>query len=245
MELASGHSTRFTFGANRSENPIWSPDGKRIVFSADRESGSRLNLYVKPADGSKEETLLLASGENKAATSWSRDGRYLMYTVIDPKTRADMWVLPMEGSQRAFPFLQTEFSESDGVFSPDGRFVAYTSNESGTLEIYVRSFPKPGGLTSSGGKWLVSKGGGRSPWWRADGKELLYTAPSQVVMAVDVTAGAVFSAGQPKSAFTMVPGVVAGSFSPDGKRMLFSVPADANTSARFSVLLNWQRLLKK
>jgi Tol biopolymer transport system component/predicted Ser/Thr protein kinase len=246
MDLARGTSTRFTFGPNRSENPVWSPDGNQIAYSADRQAGFRLNLYVKPADGSNEEKLLLESSQNKTVTSWSRDGHFLMYTAIDPKTRADIWVLPMDGNRPAFPFLRTEYSESDGVFSPDGRWVAYTSNESGSLEIYVRSFaPGAEGSQISGGKWLVSKGGGRSPWWRADGKELLYIAPSQGVLSVDVASDPMFHAEQPKSAFAAIPGVVSGSISPDAKRMLFAVPADTNRSARFTVVLNWPRFLKK
>ena len=246
LEFGRGTSTRLTFGPNRSQNPVWSPDGKQIVYSGDRD-GLRLNLYEKPADGSREEKLLLASDENKAATSWSRDGRFLLFTAINPKTRADIWVLPMRGDGKPFPFLRTEFSESDAIFSPDGKYVAYTSNESGLLEIYVRSFSPDTkqGLEAKGGKWLVSRDGGRSPWWRADGRELLYIAPSQVVMSVDVAPGPVFQGGTPKPAFAVPQGVIEGEFTPDAKRMLLAVPGDANTSAQFSVVLNWPSLLKK
>jgi Tol biopolymer transport system component len=81
--------------------------------------------------------------------------------------------LPMQGEQKPLPLLQTQFNEAWGTFSPDGRWIVYPSNESGAPEIYVRPF-SPGGEAGAGAKWLVSKGGGLYPRWRADGKRLFY-----------------------------------------------------------------------
>jgi hypothetical protein len=153
VDLAKSLFTRFTFDKAWDASPVWSPDGTRIVFSSERE-GVR-NLYIKAANQSANEEVLLKSAERKDATDWSRDGRFLLYTVRDPKTLADIWVLPMPGantkSEEAKPikFLATQFIEDLAQFSPDGRYVAYQSNQSGRNEVYVRSFP-------DGGTWQLS-----------------------------------------------------------------------------------------
>src|SRR5260370_27216602 len=134
----------------------------------------------------------------KSSQDWSADGRFLLYHVIDPKTKFDLWLLPLFGDQKPFPFLQTEFNERDGRFSPDGRWIAYASDESSTWQVYVHSFP------ASGGKWLVSTNGGYFPAWRRDGKELFYVSADKKMMAVEVKGeGATFERGVPKVLFDM------------------------------------------
>src|SRR5262249_27742060 len=146
------------------EAPIWSPDGGRIVFASSRNGVS--DLYQKPADGSTDEQLVYASREPKLPLSWSRDGRFLLFRVDSrgdaSSANHDLWVLPLEGSHKPIPYIRTEFNESDGSFSPDGHWVAYVSNESGRDEVYVRAFTADRGEDSaaSGGKWMVSQGGG-------------------------------------------------------------------------------------
>ena len=88
------------------------------------------------------------------------------------------------GERKPFPVVQTPFDEAAGQLSPDGRWVAYQSNESGSVEIYVRPFPGPGG------QWQVSTAGGSQPRWRSDGKELFYVAPDARLMAVPIAVGA-------------------------------------------------------
>ena len=103
--------------------PIWSPDSRRIAFSGQH------SLYVKSASGGQEQ-LLLQSGNPTTPSDWSRDGKYLLYTEIDPKTRGDIWYLTLDASGKpAAPvvFLKTGFNESQGQFSPDGRQVAYST----------------------------------------------------------------------------------------------------------------------
>src|SRR4029077_20841614 len=127
----------------------------------------------------------------------------------------DLMVLPLTGDRKPFVYLSTPTNEQQGVFSPDGRWVAYQSNESGEFEVYVRPFP-PG----RGGQWLVSTGGGRSPRWKADGKELYYVARDARLMAVAVQAhGATFAPGVPVALFPA-------QISPAGQRQQYDVARD-------------------
>ena len=246
LDVAHGTNRRLTFDPARENYPVWSPDGKQIVFASDR--GGHRDLYMHAADGSGEDQVLFKSDEDKIPTGFSRDGRYLLYFSNDPKTRNDLWILPMEGDRKPVPFLRTEFGEALGQFSPDGRWIAYISNESGTNEVYVKPFSPGAGAEISGGKSMVSKGGGLFPQWL--GKQLLYTTTGGQLMAVDVTTDKTFQFGVPKRLFQApaVPGQTlgGGDITADGKRFLFVAPqGSSNAPAPFTVVLNWLSALKK
>ena len=140
-------------------------------------------------------------------------------------------------SQEDVAFLLGAFTEIDPYFSPDGRFLAYMSTESGRAEIYVQSFPGPGG------KWQVSSAGGSDPSWRADGKELFYRAPDQKLMAADIRTGDDFQAGIPKPLFPgrVAPGTARNKYlaTPDGQRFLFVAPLGREAMIPTTVVLNW------
>jgi eukaryotic-like serine/threonine-protein kinase len=258
LDLSRGTSSRFTFGPSKDEDPIWSPDGSRIIFSSNRDGGPA-NLYQKLASGVKDEEVLLKSGEDKWPTSWSRDGRFLLYDTVHPKTKGDtdIWVLRLEGDKKPVPFLITEFSESDGHFSPDGHFVAYTSDESGQPEVYVRSFSPPFLLpvarttTETGGKWKVSTHPGFQPRWRGDGRELYYRSLSDgKVMAVEIETNPTFRAATPRPLGTALPLPAAwpdlGSLwdsTADGRRFL--TLTTVKSREQYTLVLNWQAGLKK
>jgi dipeptidyl aminopeptidase/acylaminoacyl peptidase len=99
-------------------------------FAADCRTGRHKQCVAD------EETLLKTTG-NKVAEDWSRDGKLLLYTESDPKTKDDVWLLSMSGDSKATPLLKTSFNESEARFSPDGKSVAYTSDESGSDQIYI------------------------------------------------------------------------------------------------------------
>jgi Tol biopolymer transport system component len=169
-DLTRDVESRLTEPTQSSNSPLWSPDGTRIAFSI-----SRHDLYLKDASGGNEEPLV-QTANHKAPSDWSPDGRFLLYTEIDPETEGDIWILsdPLNksGGRRATPFLRTRFDESQAQFSPDGRWIAYTSNESGTYQVYIRPFPTP--PSGSDVKWQVSLNGAWQPRWNHDGKELFY-----------------------------------------------------------------------
>jgi Tol biopolymer transport system component len=243
MDTTRGVTSRLTFEPTADNLPIWSPDGLRILYANNR-SGV-YDLYIKSATGAGQEELFIKMGTPTGwATSWSRDGRFVIYQVPGAKTGYDLWVAPQFGDRKPFPYLQTQFNEGEGAFSPDGRWVAYVSNESGRNEIYVQAFPL------SGAKFQISTGGETEPTWRNDGSELFYRSSDGNLMAVPVKSGATFAAGVPKSLFPVR--VAAGgvgrhnyAVSNDGQRFLVAGGAGGEKSVPLTVVLNWQAGLKK
>jgi Tol biopolymer transport system component len=241
-----GAGTRFTVDPARDDSPAWSPDGKSIAFSSNR--GGQLDLYIRPADGSGEEQLLLHTDEYKIVDRFTKDGRFLLYYSLSPKTNEDLWALPFPARTKPVSLLQTQFNERRARVSPDGHWLAYSSDESGPLfsEIYVRAF-MPDAPAGTGAHWLVSKGGGVRPLWRPDSKELFYLNGTQV-MAVDIDTSKGFHAGTPRRMFTAPAGAAANTswdLSPDGKRFLFVASPGAGRTNPFTVVLNWEAGLKK
>ncbi|MGA9882468.1 MAG: protein kinase [Candidatus Acidiferrales bacterium] len=249
FDFSRSTNTRFTFDSSDANYPIWSPDGSRVIFESD-PSGV-FDLYQKPSSGTTGEQILLKSSENKSPSDISRDGRFLLYTPLDPKTGYDIWALPLQGDRKPFPFLRTKSNELGGHFSMDGHWVAYVSDESGRDEIYVRPFSPDSNVadaSGAGAKWQVSYGGGQAPQWSTDGKELYYLTPDWKVMEVDVTTSPNFRAGTPKLLFQAPQQfrASAGAYTADGKKFLFLAPTAKGSQAQapFNVVLNWQATLR-
>jgi dipeptidyl aminopeptidase/acylaminoacyl peptidase len=197
-----------------------------------------MDLYQKVSSGAGKDELLLKSSNVKLPTSWSQDGRFIAYYVIDPKTRQDLWVLPLQGDRKPISFLQTEFSEQYPQLSPDGRLIAYQSDESGRNHVYIQPFP------ATGAKWQVSTAGGTHPKWRRDGKELFYLAPDRKLMAVAVKAGASVEAAAPTPLFEtrlQPAGFQYYAGTADGQRFLVPTPIEETAaSTPATLVVNWQ-----
>jgi eukaryotic-like serine/threonine-protein kinase len=233
-EIDRGNLSRLTYEGDSIE-PVWSPDGRWIAFAWGR--GGRHELFRVAADGSRPpERLLGGGGNSRYPTSFSPDGRLLAFTEIAPATGSDLWVLPLGGAPR--PFLRTGFNEEGARISPDGRLLAYASNESGNMEVYVRSFPGPGG------KWQISVGGGVLPAWSADGRRIVYRNGTKL-MAVELTQGGAgrLSAGPPHQELDE-PELDRFALRPDGRGVLVFRRASAEPE-RLHVVLGFGRELTR
>jgi eukaryotic-like serine/threonine-protein kinase len=232
LDLARGVPSRFTFRPGVSSDPVWSPDGSRIIFSANNNS-----IYEKPVNGAGEEKLLSSGGINFRPEDWSPDGRMLVYENFGQ----DLWLLPLEGYRKPRPYLQTPFNERDAQFSPDGRWMAYASNESGPMQVYVQAIP------AGGSKFQISSAGGSQPRCRRDGKELFYISTDDKLMAVEVKIGNAFEAGPPQPLFDMpLSSIHRWLYQPaaDGQRFLV-LSNSRSASPPVTVVLNWQAGIKR
>ena len=178
-DISRGVKTRITNTKSRDNAPIWSADGTKIVFSSHR-TGRAYDLYVKDMRTGAEE-LLLASDKDKIPTSWSPDGQYILYNLLNlGSNRVDIEYFSF-ADHKPHVYLATPFVEVSGRFSPDGKWVAYSSTESLPLQVYIAPFPP------TGAKWQVSSRSGGISRWRGDGKELYYySAVAEKIVAVPI-----------------------------------------------------------
>jgi Tol biopolymer transport system component len=241
IELARGASSRLTFDPRNDIYPVWSPEGSRIAFGSDRENGM-FSVYQRPSNGSAAEELLFKStSENAAPYSWSPDGQILVTRYINNGSY-NTGLLALAGDRKLRPFQSVTFTQVASQVSPGGQWIAYQSNESGRYEVWVETFPTPGG------KWQVSKDGGTFPKWRGDGKEIFYYAVDGQLMAAPIENDNVFRAGPAVPLFKaeILNGPVSSigfraqyDVTRDGQRFLLNVPVEDSRSSPINVVLNW------
>ena len=191
---------------------------------------------------------MLLKGVN-FANDWSPDGRFILFIRRGEKTRADVWVLPLFGERKEYQLLNSAFDERNVQISPNGRWIAYASDESGSYEIYVRSFTSDGKVGSD--RERVSTSGGMQPKWRGDGQELFYIAEDGTMMSVQVsTSGTALKAGTAKAMFKTRMQARSRLFheydvTSDGQRFLIGTLVGESKAVPPTVVLNWTGGLKK
>ena len=239
FDLARGTRTRLTFGPIQNGDPVWSPDGKSIVYTSNR-NGHAL-LIRKPADGSGAEEILYTDDQLLVSTDWSHDGKYIFFNR-GPLGIQEVWALPLQGERKPFvvapraPNTGTAFAQ----LSPDGHWLVYMSTESGTFQVYVTAFG--GGQ----GKWQVSVNGGGRPSWSADGKTIYFMELNYNFLAVPVqivNGAPQFGTPQQLIANWSAPQVFY-SVSPDGKKVLLD-RISQQVSQTVTLVTNFTAGLKK
>jgi Tol biopolymer transport system component len=241
LDPERGVNSQVSFRDGRNQYPVWSPDGKRLVMSGTAVGNNPEGLFVKDVSGAAPEARIYESNAIVMPTDWSSQG-LLVFSEISTTTNTDLKTLRMDGKSKPVDFLATRFREFNGSFSPDGRWMAYQSDETGTLEVYVRPVAPDG--SAGPGKWKISSTGGVGPRWTRNGNEIVYMAGTKV-MAVPIRhLGAAIEPGIPQVLFDTPGGLgLAGSrrfdVSADGQRFLIPVSREQG-ALPLTVVVNWR-----
>jgi serine/threonine-protein kinase len=212
--------TRLTFAQQFDSYPVWTPDGRRVIFASER-SGAR-NLFSQAADGTGPVERLTTSDHLQEPSAVSPDGKRAIFMEQSPNNGYDILQVELGGTHQVTGLVQSPFNETNGIVSPDGRWLAYDAGDSGKNEIYVRPYPDV-----NTGRWQISTGGGTRPLWSRNGHELFYTAAAGDIVAVSVGGGTSWSAAPPRMVVkagydTIAPGLLGRDYdvSSDGRRFL-------------------------
>jgi Tol biopolymer transport system component len=238
----TGATSRISFTSAGATGPIWSANGRDILFTS--TSDNRLALFRRAASGTEPQRLVgtlpgttAAMSGNYRAIDWSRDGRTALIGISGQTSARDIVAFDIE-SGRMTPLFHTDAYEIQARFSPDDRWIAYASNETGRWEVFVETFPP------SGFREQVSTAGGSQPVWRRDGRELFFLAPDGKLMARPVTPGGQFTRVSPRALFetrmrpTYAPYPTNYDVTSDGQRFLVD-SVRPGTGPHISVVLNW------
>jgi serine/threonine protein kinase len=247
-DLLRNVPTRFTTESPTDKDPVWSPDGRGVLYTTER--GGSPNIFLRRFDNGGALEPVVVNPVPVFADDWSPDGNWIAYTVNTTKAGTDLWLKPLMGDGTEHVFLNTRFNEEGARFSPDSHWLAFSSNEtSDTPEVYVARVDQPAQRVR------ISSGGGSAPRWRGDGKELFYAAADgRTMMVAPIESLSPFRAGAPKRLFTLAVGSAATrdrvrntdyDVSPDGQRFLISVPVGQAASSQTTIVLNWPATLPR
>ena len=246
-EPARGMGARFTFDGQLDLHPLWTPDGRRVIYGSDRVGGR--NLYWKNADGSGGEDLL-ADVPNlfNDPDAISPDGKTLVYRSLSGETSEDLWTVSLQGDPKPSPLLHSRFNELDAALSPDGRWISYRSDESGRFEVYAQTFPSLDRKVrvSVDGTVNSPNNGVMFMRWCKDGREILFMAPDgRTIMSAAVTSLDLLSVSSPRPLFRLPAGFVDLDASRDAERFYVIIPNGTPGRSVINLVMNWAPELKQ
>jgi eukaryotic-like serine/threonine-protein kinase len=236
FDFDSGTWSRITFTAEAAgdDSAVFAPDGKRIAIASSRNVRTRTReLWTQPVGGATHQRLS-AGPDYIVATDWSRDGRSLLVSTQRSATGFDIEVVDATRGGEFVPVLKTAANEINGRLSPDGQWLVYESDEGGRAEVYVTNFP------AATAKWQVSTGGGRSPYWSADGKAVLFLHQDRIMTAA-VRAGSHFAVDVPRILEQMGDRIAGFSVAANGTIVALRLIEEGRPP--LSVVVNWQKML--
>jgi Tol biopolymer transport system component len=237
--------SRLTFGGGPNQAPVWTPDGRNIVFSGGPTD--HRGIYSVRSDGSGSPQRIGEAVAGDTPDSFSPDGKRLAV-----QHARDIYIAEVEGGPDHLRLGKRELlagtpaNEVNATFSPDGKWIAYTSDATGTPEVYVR--PSHGE-----GIWQISQQGGSFPRWSLNGRELLYAAAGRVTRVECATNGNSLIPGMPQpwigSELPDLGGAYAYDVTPDGRKLIIDAPPeDPNANkpdTQFNVLVNFADEIKR
>jgi Tol biopolymer transport system component len=246
-DLGTGNLARFTQEGG-GHSPAWSPDGRRLAFTADIVGGDAEDLFIQPVDRSRPPVRVAAIPSDQHASAWPADSMLVFSSSNAPgflgsatngaaggAAASVHMINPASSGSKPAPLLMAEWAQSDAAISPDGRWIAYTSAEGGPSEIFVRPFPR----LEAGGVVKVSSGGGQRARWSADGRMIYYQSnDASSIRSVRVTPGAVMTVGAPETVMR-VPGLGPGWDVSWKTGTMYLTQSVGGESARIVVIQNW------
>jgi hypothetical protein len=236
--LASqGLATGLTLALAADTDPVWSPDGRRVLFRSLQDGQPRLYSRVAHQVGAPIEPVPGPVG-NSVPTDWGLGPRgedEVLYHAATARPDTDLMLLdPGSGTSR--PVAGSGFNESDGRWSPDGRTLAYVSDEFGQPDVFVQTWP-------SGGRARVTVAGGTKPRWGPDGRTL-YLLRGEDIAHVNVSPGATPSVSVPAEV-ARTPGIRDFDVAHGGRRLLAILPARETRPIDARALVDWQTLVPR
>jgi serine/threonine-protein kinase len=198
LDLTNGALTPVTLDPAADYAPVWTLDGKRLIFSSERAGPP--NLYWQASDGTGRAERLTTSSNFQSGLSLVPDGSGVLVKESVQALPANLTLLRLDkpsetpglGNLHTEPLLQENRTEDNAVVSSDGGWIAYESDESGQYEVYVRPFPNV-----DSGRTQVSVNGGTKPLWAPSGRELFYIDAGGFLTVVPVQTSPTFSRGNP------------------------------------------------
>ncbi len=164
VPAVGGEPRRLTYDTNQGSHPVWTPDGRYVIFSSLR-SGSR-TLWRIAAEGGEPEPLTSGAGEDREPAI-SRDGRRLVYSNVR-NVRAMMIYDPQVGESREV--LARRYGLIHPRFSPDGESIVFFGEVADGTEIFLVGADGQGlrELTRGDGQFNIH------PQWAADGSAIFF-----------------------------------------------------------------------